>query len=210
MAAVESVKEQVVDTIPKRIKELKFGIPYERNFPLNRKRINRAYIGWLPQLESGHRQSSSSRSMWSGTLCRWSQSLPIQRSPSCSKWAAWSSTGHIGQDRHLWDLRRESHTMQWPLWFRQARFAGLSHRIPEDGDQRTTEHLQSSTDLFRSPWTLLMSRRTVHVSFFKKKRGDPFFVTYADQILTICDGRKFWKKSTLNVAKLEHATLVDR
>lgn len=41
--------------------------------------------------------------------------------------------------------------MQWPLWFRQARFAGLSHRIPEDGDQRFTEHLQS-TDLF--PFTM--------------------------------------------------------
>lgn len=27
MAAVESMKEQVVDTVPKRIKELKFGVP---------------------------------------------------------------------------------------------------------------------------------------------------------------------------------------
>lgn len=40
MAAVQSVKEQVVDTIPKRLKELKFGIPYERHFPLNRDRIS--------------------------------------------------------------------------------------------------------------------------------------------------------------------------
>jgi hypothetical protein len=28
MAAPESIKEQVVDNVPKRIKELKFGIPY--------------------------------------------------------------------------------------------------------------------------------------------------------------------------------------
>lgn len=28
MVAMESIKEQVVDNVPKRIKELKFGIPF--------------------------------------------------------------------------------------------------------------------------------------------------------------------------------------
>lgn len=28
MAGMESIKEQVIDNVPKRIKELKFGIPY--------------------------------------------------------------------------------------------------------------------------------------------------------------------------------------
>lgn len=32
-SAMEAIKEQVIDNVPKRIKELKFGIPYSGQLP---------------------------------------------------------------------------------------------------------------------------------------------------------------------------------
>lgn len=49
--AGESVKEQVVDTVPKRIKELKFGLPYVQD-------IEQHYCEFPPKLSIGQTKTS--------------------------------------------------------------------------------------------------------------------------------------------------------